>query len=39
MNGDDIGIAVWLLIVLGVYLLWLGSDMRKGDDRDHWDDE
>ncbi len=38
MNGEYMGITVWVFIVITAYLLWLGSDMSKDDERDHWDD-
>ncbi|CZF79681.1 hypothetical protein GMA8713_01081 [Grimontia marina] len=39
MSGVWMGVLVWAVVMVVVYLLWLGSDLAKADEREHWDDE
>lgn len=39
MSEQEMGYIVWGVIAVVGYLLYLGSEMAKRNDRDHWDDE
>jgi hypothetical protein len=39
MSGEEMGLAVWVVIAIVAYLAWIGSAIAKDDERESLDDE